>query len=187
MAEETNLYSRQIYPNKPTNSTVYGTQNFMKFVLLVPWPLPPMFMISGLMCWTENGWKKLSQKDVWENSYLPTFQRQEQPNSKSTNYDKLHKVRTAMDCLNKKLCQILSVADLPQTNRFVQHMSDIILNYTRRISLTCLCMNCCAVLWYGLWSQDWNLQWAGEWSQILENWGAWYGSRWQLCTLIIQR
>jgi len=126
-------------------------------------------------------------KNVWENSYLPTFQHQEQPNSNSPNYDKLHKERTAMDCLNKKLCQIRSVTELPQTNRFVQHMSDIILKYTRTISLTSLCMNCCAVLWYGLWSQEWNLQWAGEWSQILENWGAWYGSKLQHCNLIIQR
>ena len=62
-------------------------------------------------------------------------------------YDNLHKVRKAMDCLNKKLCQIRSVTDLPQTNRFVQHMSDIILKYTWTISLTSLCMNCCVVIW----------------------------------------
>jgi hypothetical protein len=55
-----------------------------------------------------------------------------------------------MDCLNENLCQIRSVRDLPQTNRFVQHMSDIILKYTRRISLTSLfvCeLLCCAVIW----------------------------------------
>ena len=62
----------------------------MEFVLLVLWPLSPMFMISGLMCWAENWWMILSQKDVWENSYLPTFQHQEQPNSHSPNYDKFH-------------------------------------------------------------------------------------------------
>jgi len=157
-------------------------KSFMEFVLLVPWPLPPIFMISGLMCWAENWWRKLSQKmfekiHIWQHFNIKN----------SPNYDKLHQVRTAMDCLNKKLCQIRSVTDLPQTNRFVQHMSDVILQYTRTISLTSLGMNCCTVLWYGLWSQEWNLQWAGEWPQIVENWGAWYGSKLQLCNLIIQR
>ena len=28
IADETNLYSSQIYPNKPINCTVYGTQKF---------------------------------------------------------------------------------------------------------------------------------------------------------------
>jgi len=28
MAKETNLYSSQIYPNKPINCTVHGTQKF---------------------------------------------------------------------------------------------------------------------------------------------------------------
>ena len=153
----------------------------MEFVLLVLWPLSPKFMISGLMCWAEIWWRKLSQK-IFEKIHICLhFNIKNSPN-----YDKLHKVRTAMDCLNKKLCQNRSVTDLPWTNRFVQHMSDIILKY-RRVSLTSLCMNYCAVQWYGLCSQDWNLQWAGEWSQILENWGAWYGSKWQHSNLIIQQ
>ena len=62
--------------------------------------------------------KETVQKDVCENSYLPTFQ-QEHLNSKCPNYDKRHKVRAAMDYLNKKLCQNCIVTDLPQTNRFV--------------------------------------------------------------------
>jgi len=135
----------------------------------------------GLMCWAENWWRKPSQK-MFEKIHICLHLNIKN----SPNYDKLHKVRMAMDCLNKKLCQIRNVTDLPQTNRSVQHMSDIILKYTKRIRLTSLCMNCCAVLWYGHCSQDWNLQWAGEWSQIVENWGAWYGSKLQLCNLIIQ-
>jgi hypothetical protein len=151
-------------------------KSLMEFVLLFLWPLSPMFLISGLMCWAENWWRKLSQKIVEKIHTCLHFYIKNSPN-----YDKLHKVRRAMDCLNKKLCQILSVTDLPQTNRFVQNMSDIILKYTWRISLTSLCLNCCAVLWYGLWSRDLNLQWT-EWSQILENWGAWYGTS---CSFVI--
>ena len=63
--------------------------------------------------------KESVQKDVAENSYLPTFQQEEQLISRSPNYDKLHKVRTAMDCLSEKLFEIRSVTDLPQTNRFL--------------------------------------------------------------------
>ena len=37
-------------------------KSFLEFVLLVPWPLTPMFVISVLMCWAENWWRKLSQK-----------------------------------------------------------------------------------------------------------------------------
>ena len=48
--------------------------------------------------------KEAVQKDVAENSYLPTFQ-QQQLISKSPNYDKLHNVRMTMDYVGKKLCQ----------------------------------------------------------------------------------
>jgi len=33
IAEETNLYSSQIYPNKPINCTVYGTQKFHRICI----------------------------------------------------------------------------------------------------------------------------------------------------------
>ena len=49
--------------------------------------------------------KEAVQKDVAGNSYLPTFQQQEQLISKSPIYDKLHNVRMAMDYVGKKLCQ----------------------------------------------------------------------------------
>ena len=34
IAEETNLYSSQIYPNKPINCTVYDTQNFLGICII---------------------------------------------------------------------------------------------------------------------------------------------------------
>ena len=62
--------------------------------------------------------KETVEKDVAENSYLPTFQ-QVLLISRNPNYDTLYRVRTAIDCLSKKLFEIRSVTDLPQTNRFV--------------------------------------------------------------------
>jgi len=34
IAEETNLYSSQIYPNKPINCTLYGTQKFLGICII---------------------------------------------------------------------------------------------------------------------------------------------------------
>ena len=122
-------------------------ESFMVFVLLVPWPLPPMFMICIDVLGRELV-KDTVSKNVWGNSYLPTFQHQEQPNSNSPNYDTLHKVRTAMDCLNKKLCQIRSVTDLPQTNRFVQHVGHHIKVYMKdKPHKFVYELLCCAVIW----------------------------------------
>jgi len=39
-----------------------GLKSYLEFVLLVPWNLPPMFVITVLMCWAEYCWRKLSQK-----------------------------------------------------------------------------------------------------------------------------
>jgi hypothetical protein len=63
--------------------------------------------------------KETVEKHVAENSYLPIFQQQELLISRNPNYDTLYKVRTAIDCLSKKLFDIRSMTDLPQTNRFV--------------------------------------------------------------------
>ena len=66
----------------------------------------------------------------------------------SLNYDKLHKVRMAMDFLNKKLCQIRSVTDLPQTNRFVQHVGHHIKLYKMdKPHKFVYELLCCAVIW----------------------------------------
>ena len=124
------------------NCTVYSTQIFL--VICTIGSLTPPSNIRDL--WIDVLGRELAKETVSKNSYLPTFQQNKWPNSKSPNYDKLHKVRTATDCLNKKLCQIRSVTELPQTNTFVQHMSDIKLKYTRRISLTSLAINFCVVL-----------------------------------------
>jgi hypothetical protein len=60
----------------------------------------------GMMCWAYIWWMKLSEKYVWENSYLPTFQKHKQHNSQSPNYDKLYKLRLLLDYLNKKIFSI---------------------------------------------------------------------------------
>jgi len=101
---------------------------------------PKLYFLMANLCHSFFHYKTVSK-----HSYLPTFQQNKQPHSNSPNYDKLHKVRTAIKCPKKKLCQIRSVTELPQTNTFVQHMSDVILKYTRRISLTSLAINFCAV------------------------------------------
>jgi len=119
IAEETNLYSSQTNPNKPINCTVQGTEKFLGICIIISLTPPSNVHDLCIDMLGRDLVKETVQKDVWENSYLPTFEQQEQLNSKGPNCDKLHKVRTAMDCLSKKLCQIRSVTDLPQANRFM--------------------------------------------------------------------
>jgi hypothetical protein len=53
-----------------------------------------------------------------------------------------------MDCMNKKLCQIRSVTDLPQTNRFVQHVRHHIKVYMKdKPQKFVYELLCCAVIW----------------------------------------
>jgi len=53
-----------------------------------------------------------------------------------------------MDCLNKKLCQIRNVTNLPQTNRFVQHVGHHIKVYMKdKPHKFVYELLCCAVIW----------------------------------------
>jgi len=74
-----NLYSSQIFPNKPINCTVYNTEKFVGICIIRS--LTPLSNVRDL-CIDVLGRelvKETVSKNFWENSYLPTFQHQEQP------------------------------------------------------------------------------------------------------------
>ena len=63
IADETNLYSSQIYPNKPINCTVYGTQKFHGICIIGS--LTPLSNVHDL--WIDVLGRELVKETVSKN------------------------------------------------------------------------------------------------------------------------
>lgn len=108
IAEETNLYSSQIDPNKPMNFSMYDIQKFLGICIISS--LAPPTNIRDLwneVLGTDMVKETMSQKNFEKiRSCLHFNDNSKQPKSDSPNYDKLYKLRPVFDHINKKFLSV---------------------------------------------------------------------------------